>query len=186
VTTGDVHRAPLATLVIGLGNPLRGDDGVGVRAIELLAALTLPPDVEVTDGGTQGLGIVNLMEGRRRVIVVDAADVGKPPGHFSRFALHETHLLDDSGLCADDSGLNTRGKTNLSIHAAGLREALLLAHALKMLPENVIIFGVQPNSLEWETGLSPAVEEGLPDLVAAMLAEVRDSVQQHGAPSAKS
>jgi hydrogenase maturation protease len=186
VTTGEAHCAPPATLVIGLGNPLRADDGVGVRAIELLAAQTLPPDVEVADGGTQGLGIVNLMEGRRRVILVDAAHVGKAPGQFSRFALHETHLLDDADLSGDDSGLNTKGTKDLSIHAAGLREALLLAHALKMLPDNVIIFGVQPNSLEWETGLSPEVEEGLPDLVAAMLAEVSEGVHQHGAPSAES
>jgi hydrogenase maturation protease len=186
VTTSEGRRPSLATLVIGLGNPLRGDDGVGLRAIELLAAQTLPPEVEVADGGTQGLGIVNLMEGRRRVILVDAADVGKAPGQYSRFALHETHLLDDPDLSANNGGLNAGGRKNLSIHAAGLREALLLAHALKMLPESVIIFGVQPHSLEWETGLSPQVEGGLPDLVAAMLAEVSDNIQQNGALSAKS
>ena len=185
MTAGEGYRAPLATLVIGLGNPLRGDDGAGVRTIEHLAAQALPPDVEVVDGGTQGLGIVNLMEGRRRVILVDAADVGKPPGQFRRFALHETHLLGDHELSVDD-GLNAGPGTDLSIHAAGLREALLLAHALKMLPEDVIIFGVQPKCLDWETGLSPQVEEGLPDLVAAVLAEVSDSIEQQGAPSAES
>jgi hydrogenase maturation protease len=149
-----------ATLVIGLGNPLRGDDGVGVRVAQILAEQALSPGVEVMDGGTQGLGIVNLMEGRQRVIVVDAADVGRSPGQFVRFTLDEARLLGDD--------------QHLSVHAAGLRDALLLAQALKMLPDQVIIFGVQPASLEWESTLSPQVEATLPDLIEAVLAELKN------------
>ena len=145
-----------ATLVIGLGNSLRGDDGVGVRVAQTLAEQVLPPGVEVIDGGMQGLGIVNLMEGRQRVIVVDAADVGRPPGQFVRFTLDEARLLGDD--------------QHLSVHAAGLRDALLLAQALKMLPDEVIIFGVQPANLDWESTLSPQVEAILPDLIEAVLA----------------
>jgi hydrogenase maturation protease len=155
--TDDKHLPP-ATLVIGLGNPLRGDDGVGVRVAEVLAKHVLPPGVEVVDGGTQGLGIVNLMEGRRRVILVDAAEMGKSPGQFVRFTLNEIHLLG--------------GDQYLSIHAAGLRDALLLAQALKILPGEVIIFGVQPANLEWDNALSPQVEASLPELIEAVLAEL--------------
>jgi len=147
-----------ATLVIGLGNPLRGDDGVGVRVAQMLAEQTLPLDVEVVDGGTQGLGIVNLMEGRQRVILVDAADVGRSPGRFVRFTLDEARLLGDD--------------RQLSVHAAGLRDALLLAQSLKMLPDEVVIFGVQPANLAWDNALSSQVEVILPDLVAAILAEL--------------
>jgi hydrogenase maturation protease len=146
------------TLVIGLGNPLRGDDGVGVRVAEMLAARVLPPGVGAVDGRTLGLGLVNLLEGRRRVILIDAADVGKSPGQFMRFTLDEARLLGD--------------EQHLSVHAAGLRDALLLAQALKVLPGEVIIFGVQPASLEWEDALSPAVEAALPDLTAAVWAEI--------------
>jgi hydrogenase maturation protease len=145
-------------LVIGLGNPLRGDDGAGVRVAQALAAQALPPDVEVVDGGTRGLGIVSLLEGRRRVILVDAADVGQSPGQFVRFTLDEARLLGDD--------------CHLSVHAAGLRDALLLAQALKVLPAQVIIFGVQPARLEWDSDLSPQVEAALPGLVAAVLEEV--------------
>lgn len=145
-------------LVIGLGNPLRGDDGAGVRVAQALAAQALPPDVEVVDGGTQGLGIVSLLEGRRRVILVDAADVGQSPGQFVRFTLDEARLLGDDW--------------HISVHAAGLRDALLLAQALKVLPAQVIIFGVQPAHLEWDSDLSPQVEAALPGLVAAVLEEV--------------
>jgi hydrogenase maturation protease len=148
------------TLVIGLGNPLRGDDGVGVRVAQMLATQALPPDVEVLDGGTQGLGLVNLMEGRRRVILVDAADVGRAPGEFVRFTPDEARLLGD--------------EAHLSVHAGGLRDALLLAQALQVLPDEVIIFGVQPARLEWDSALSPEIEATLPDLITAVLGEIVD------------
>jgi hydrogenase maturation protease len=145
------------TLVIGLGNPLRGDDGVGVRVAGVLAERVLPRDVEVVDGGTQGLGIVSLMEGRQRVILVDAADMGRAPGAFVRFNLDDVRLM----------GKDDR----LSIHGAGLRDSLLLAQALGTLPDEVTIFGVQPAKLEWESALSPEVEASLPALVEAILLE---------------
>ncbi len=148
------------TLIIGLGNPLRGDDGVGVRLVQELARQTLPPNVQAVDGGTQGLGLVNMMEDQQRVILVDAADVGRSPGEFVRFTLDEARLLGDD--------------QHLSIHAAGLYDALLLAQALNMLPPDVIIFGVQPSHFEWDSTLSPEVEAALPDLLAAVLAELTD------------
>lgn len=148
-----------ATLIIGLGNPLRGDDGVGVCVVQKLMAHPLPPGVAVVDGGAQGLGLVNLMAGQQRVILVDAADVGRSPGQFVRFTLAEARLLGPD--------------QHLSVHAAGLRDALLLAEALEMLPSEVIIFGVQPRHLDWDEALSPEVEAILPNLIAAILAEVR-------------
>ena len=192
---GDEGSPPsCATLIIGLGNPLRGDDGVGVRVAQILGNHTLPDGVEVLDGGTQGLGIVNLMEGRQRVILVDAAEMGRSPGEFVCFARDsfdpqgewgEAHLLGDGVETAStprgvETALTPRGvetaltprDAHLSVHAAGLRDALALAEALQMLPPEVIIFGVQPLHLEWESALSPPVEAALPDLVAAILAKV--------------
>ena len=89
--------------------------------------------------------------------VVDAAEVGKTPGQFVRFT------LDEAELPGDDQ--------HLSVHAAGLREALLLAQALKILPNEVVIFGVQPANLDWDNRLSPEVEAILPDLISAVMAE---------------
>ncbi len=150
------------TLIIGLGNPLRGDDGVGVRAVQMLAEQTLPASVEVIDGGTRGLDIINLMTGRRRVILIDAADVGRPPGQFARFTVDEARFLGSD--------------QHFSVHTAGLRDALLLAQALDMLPSEVIIFGVQPVHLEWDNALSAKVEATLPNLVEAVLAEAAISI----------
>ena len=146
------------TVIIGLGNPLRGDDGVGVRVAQVLAMKDLPSGVEVVDGGTQGLGIVHLMEGHQRAVLVDAAEIGEAPGQFIRFT------LDEARPTGEDE--------HLSVHGAGLREALLLAEALKTLPDKVIIFGVQPASLTWEDNLSSEVEAALPGLVEAIMAEI--------------
>jgi hydrogenase maturation protease len=146
---------------------LRGDDGVGLRVTELLAAQRLPKDVEVVEGGTQGLGIVSLMEGRQRVILVDAADVHEAPGQFVRFTLDEVDLLGESTLLGYER--------QLSVHSAGLRDALLLARALGVLPQEVVVFGVQPAKIEWESTLSPEVEAALPGLLAAILAELVDT-----------
>jgi hydrogenase maturation protease len=135
---------------------------VGVRVVEVLAERTLPLGVEVVDGGAQGLGLVSLMEGRRRVIFVDAADLGQAPGQFVRFTFDDVR----SGsvrLLGDEH--------SISVHAAGLRDALLLAQALGCLPEEVIIFGVQPGNLDWEEGLSPQVEGILPHLIENVVAE---------------
>lgn len=150
------------TLVIGLGNTLRGDDGVGMRIAGLLASHMLPEGVEVVQGGTRGLELVNWMEGWQRVIIIDAAEVGEEPGGFARFTLADGHLLGDD--------------QHLSIHAAGLRDALLLAEVLDVLPEEVIVFGVQPARLDWDDTLSPEVEAAVPKILNSVLGEL-------GAPS---
>ncbi len=150
-------QGSLSTLIVGLGNPLRRDDGVGVRVAEMLAAQELPDDVEIVAGGTPGLELVNVMEGWPRVILVDAAEIGREPGAFLRFTPEQVWLAEE---------------TFLSVHDAGLREALLLAQVLGVLPPEVVIYGVQPASLDWGEGLSPEVEAALPDLTAAIRAEL--------------
>ena len=164
--------SPKGTRVIGLGNPLRGDDGVGVRVTQMLMAEDLPESVQVLEGGTQGLGLVSLMEGWQRVILVDAADVGQAPGRFVRFTPQEARLL------GDDLGI--------SVHEAGLRDALLLGKALNLLPDEIIIYGVQPANLSWDDGLSPEVEAAIPLLVGSILDELQAGTADGSTSSARS
>jgi hydrogenase maturation protease len=157
----DMEKADLrssGTLVIGLGNPLRGDDGIGMRIADLLSRHILPEGIEVVRGGTSGLELVNWMEGWRRVIIIDAAEVGQVPGGFARFTLDECNLLGND--------------RHLSIHDAGLRDALLLAKVLGVLPEEVIVYGVQPAHLDWDDTLSPEVEAATPMILSAVLGEL--------------
>ncbi len=144
--------------MIGLGNPLRGDDGIGCRVIEELARQELPSHVELLDGGAVGLGLLDLLEGRERVIVVDAAEMGREPGQIVRFTPDEVSL--------------TPSADAFSFHEAGLGDTLALADALgRTLPE-MVIFGVQPAEIAWREGLSRPVEAALPALLEAVRAEI--------------
>jgi hydrogenase maturation protease len=146
------------TLILGLGNLLRKDDGVGPRVVAELARRSLPEGVTALDAGAAGLDLLALLDGPQRVIIVDAADMGRTPGQFVRFTPDEAQLIDSEEA--------------FSFHAMGLAEALALARALgRSLPE-LVVFGVQPESLDWGEGLSPAVEIALPRLVEAVFREL--------------
>jgi hydrogenase maturation protease len=139
--------------------------------IEALQDYALPSGVEVIDGGTGGLGLVNLLTCRQRVIIVDAANMGLAPGRVQRFTLDEARLVDDH--------------SNLSAHGAGLRETLLLAQTLGSLPDEVVVYGVQPRSLDWENGLSEPVEAVLSRIVDAILDEMAMTEDNAGRPPIK-
>ena len=146
-------KAPIATLVLALGNPLRGDDGVGAAVLNALP--DLPPGVTGLDGGTPGLGLVLSLRGYDRAIIVDAAEMGEMPGTWRRFS--------PDCLRAQDPDL--RG----TLHDAGLAEALLLGEALRVLPSEIIIFGIQPGEIGWSPGLTPAVAAAIPGLCEAIM-----------------
>ncbi len=146
------------TLILGLGNPLRGDDGIGPSVVEELADRDLPEEVTLIDGGTGGLDLLRLLERWRRVVIIDAADVGRGPGEYVRFTPDEVRLV---GVSA-----------SLSLHHAGLSEVLTLADALDLHLPEMVIFGVQPTEIGWKEGLSPAVEAALPTLADAVLEEI--------------
>jgi hydrogenase maturation protease len=150
--------------IIGLGNPLREDDGVGPRVVKELALQGLPEGVTVIDGGTGGLDLLRLLEGWSRVVVVDAADIGDDPGCYAVFTPDEAHLAEAQDL--------------YSFHHAGLPEALALARALERPLPPVVIFGVQPERVGWGEGLSAAVEAALPELVEAILKQVGEDYAQ--------
>ena len=146
------------TLILGLGNPLLGDEGIGVRVVEELKGLELPDGVEAVEGGTAGLGLVGLMEGYRRVIIVDAAEMGHPPGRVVRFTPSEVHFKTT--------------EASLSLHQIGLVEALALAEALEVAPDELVIIGVQPRRVEIGAGLSSEVEDAIPHIIRVVLDEL--------------
>lgn len=145
------------TKIIGVGNPLMGDDGIGIAAVERLAQLSLPAAVEVIDGGTGGITLLHLMEGAQRVILVDAVDMGKPPGTIVRFSPEEVRVAG--------------GEAQLSLHEAGLAQVLELGRAMGPLPP-ITLFGVQPLRVARVMELTSPVQGALPQLISAVLAEI--------------
>jgi hydrogenase maturation protease len=140
-----------------LGNSLRGDDGIGPAVIEWLDRRELPPGVEAIDGGTAGLDIVSTLMGHERAIIVDAANIRRRPGEWVRFT-PAARLKDND--------------TTLSLHSAGLAEALALGAALNVLPPTIIISGVQPQNIDWSPQLSDEVRVAVPVIGQAILQEL--------------
>ena len=149
------------TLILGLGNPFRGDDGVGAAVIAALKRQDQPANVVVLDGGTPGLETVLIWQGYERVIIVDAADMGMLPGNWKRFLPGEAILPVGEGAMQG------------TLHAAGLAEALALAEALEILPPELVFYGIQPAFTGWSAGLTDDVGAAVPSLCAAIAAEIK-------------
>jgi hydrogenase maturation protease len=142
------------TLVMGIGNILQQDEGLGVRAVERLQSLyRLPPDVRAVDGGVMGLDLLPYLEDAERVLILDAIQANRPPGSVMRLEGPEIPVV---------LALKT------SIHQVGLQELLAVSHLRGTLPSSVILWGMQPASLEMGTELSPVVSSALDGLVEAV------------------
>lgn len=145
-------------MILGIGNTLYGDDGLGVRVAENLSKYRLPPGVSVEVAELNGVDLVLRMEGWPRVILIDAVQMGTKPGTWRRFKPEEVRLV------AEGQGF--------SLHESGVASALELAQALGKLPEQVIIYGVEPQTLEVQEELSPSVQAAIPELIQNILEEI--------------
>lgn len=147
------------TLVLGLGNILLGDEGVGVRVIErLLARYDFPEGVRVMDGGTLGLDLLPYLEGASRLLVVDAVQARKPPGTLVRLVGNEVPVFLDV--------------SKVSPHQEGLQDLLAVATLKGYLPEEVVFWGAQIGSLGVGLALSPAVAAQVDALGEKVLGEL--------------
>jgi hydrogenase maturation protease len=150
-------RTPL--LVLGLGNVLLEDDGVGAAAVALLVdQYEVPPGVQVLDGGTLGLSLLPYLDAADAVILVDAVRAEGQPGSFVR-------------LTGDD--VAPAVATRLSPHQVGVADLLDGARWLGRYPQRVVLFGLVPESMELAVGLSGRVRPALPSLVERIVDEAR-------------
>ena len=159
------NGSPGKTLIIGVGNLLLKDEGVGVHVVQELQKKELPPSVEVHDGGVAGIGLLDFFPGASKVMLIDAAEMNLEPGTLVRFTPEEV--------------AGNYGGPRFSAHDIGLLEVLELARALGQCPPEVVIFGIQPKEISWGTELSPEVQVSIPKVVEAVLKEIA-----HVAPNA--
>jgi len=146
-------------LILGLGNVLLGDDGLGAAAVARLErGYQLPCGVRVVDGGTLGLALLGLLAEARHVILLDAIRDGGPPGTLVR-------------LTGDDVAPAVRDR--LSPHQAGVADLLDAARLSDCYPSSVTLLGLVPERIELELARSAAVEARLEDLVRATVREAQ-------------
>lgn len=138
-------------VVLGLGNSLLADDGVGVQAIAQLAREPADVPVELVDGGTMNFTLLQYLEDAHAIIVIDAANLDAQPGTVRVFE-------------GEDMDRVVAGSRRNSVHEAGLADLLGMARLKDCLPERRALITVQPARIDWGETLSAAVQRALPGI----------------------
>ena len=150
---------PSSLLILGLGNVLCSDDGLGVAAVrELQAQYRWPENVRVLDGGTMGLSLLSLFSGGEDVLMLDAVAVDQPPGSLVRI---------------DGDEVVPAVQHRLSVHQIGVVDLLAGLHLVGAFPRRLVLLGMVPESLGLGVDLSPAVQAGMPRLLETVGEEAR-------------
>lgn len=147
----------MSVLILGLGNLLMTDDALGPRAVAALGRFSFPPEVEVVDGGTLGLDLLPRLEGVEKLLIIDALEMDSAPGTV--FRLHGAEV--PRALA---------GK--VSVHQMGVSDLLAVAELQGNLPPELVVWGVQPASVEVGLELSPQVAGAMEEVVAGIVGEL--------------
>ena len=155
-----MSMSEVGTVVIGLGNPLMSDDGLGLIALERLRdGWAVPEGVTLVDGGTWGMNLLPVIEDAGRLILIDAIAVGATPGTPIRL---------------ERERLPRYLATKISPHQVDLRDVLALAELRGTLPDDTVALGLQPAHIEMGTELSAVLRCRVDDLVALVVRELAD------------
>jgi hydrogenase maturation protease len=156
-------------LVLGMGNILLEDEGLGIRALELLKRdYAFPPGVELLDGGTTGMGLLDDIGGRDHVLVLDAVQTGEPPGTL---------------VVMRGSDVPVYFGIRVTPHQLGLADVLATLELSGEQPGSVTVLGMVPESLELSLELSGLIQSRLDQLVRVAVSELASLGY---APAAKS
>lgn len=153
-------------VVLGVGNPYRGDDGAGLAAAARLDGRT-PPGVAVLTCEQEPSRLIDAWAGARAAVVVDAASSGAAPGTVTRFDASEQPV--------------PAGVFRSSTHAFGVGDAIELARALGTLPARVVVYAVDGESFAAGLGLSAPVEEAVGEVVRSVLGDLEQLTREEGA-----
>lgn len=146
------------TAIIGMGNPLMSDEGIGVRVVGVLQRTPISEEVDVLDLGTSAMSVLHELTGRDKVVFVDCALMGAAPGTIRRFT--------------PDDVVSQKASPGLSLHEGDLLATLAMAQRLGRCPDQVVIFGIEPKIVDFGDQLSPELSANLERYVATIRAEV--------------
>jgi hydrogenase maturation protease len=144
-------------LILGIGNILLKDEGTGVRVAEKMKTISLPTDVEVMDGGTMGLDLLYYIEGRKKVVVIDAVRAGEPPGIMYRFT--DNDIADKKGLLR-------------SAHGVDFLDVINMSKMLGNKPPEIVFIGIEPEDISEGLELSPVIEKRIPAMIELVMREI--------------
>lgn len=145
------------TAIIGIGNLILRDEGIGVHVVRELEDRELPPGVEAIDGGTATMDLLSVIYETERIIVIDALRAGGEPGTIYRC------LPEDLMVAVDKP---------LSLHQVGFLDVLGIARQLGR-NAYVVIIGVEPKEISWGMELTPEVKATVPKVIEAVFKELK-------------
>ncbi len=151
----DAHIA-----VLGIGNLLLSDEGVGVHAVEALwREYAFPEEVVLIDGGTMGLDLLPFIENREKLLILDAVNLKREPGSIE--------VIEDGDIPAFLS-------SKLSVHQIGLPDVLSAVKIMDMTPSRMALIGIQPERIETGIALSEKVYKRFDDFLNAAIAKLKE------------
>jgi hydrogenase maturation protease len=146
---------PPRITLIGLGNILMRDEGVGIHAVRYIQEnCAVPPELEIVDGGTSGLDLLSFIEGRDHVLFVDSVNFDREPGYIGVLSKGQIPAL---------FGVKD------SLHHMGLMDVLAAAQLRDKLPRQMSLIGVQPHTIDIGLELTPTIQARLEPLVEQIL-----------------
>jgi hydrogenase maturation protease len=152
-------------LILGIGNLLLKDEGIGVHVINRLREMDLPPDVEIMDGGTLGIDLIFYIEGRKKVIVIDTVKAGDPPGTLYRFT--------DKELTVKKDFLRTA-------HGIDFSDVVGTVKQFGNKPDEIVFIGVEPEDIS--EGLEPTdfIARRIPVIIELVMKELKEQTPKPG------
>ena len=150
----------MKTGIIGVGNPLRRDDGIGIVLLEKLIEKKndLPSDIEFVDGGTGGMNLLHMLALFDRVLIIDAVNFDSKPG--------TSKLFKSEDVCSKKSSIN------ISTHESDVLKIINLSKELGEIPDELFIFGVQPKDASSGDNLSPELQKAVASLTLSLQNEI--------------
>ena len=148
------------TIVLGLGNPLMGDEGIGIKLIEMLQSASGDfPEADFIDAGTGGMSLLHLISGRKKAVIIDCALMGETPGTIKQFTPDEVKTV--------------KQLRHLSLHEVDIIKVIDLARQLGECPEEIIFLGIEPESVNQQMELSDILTDRLAQYIETIKAQLR-------------
>jgi hydrogenase maturation protease len=144
--------------IMGLGN-LMMDEGVGVHTVNAFQKRTVPDYVEIIDGGAAGLDLLPFIDGRERLLMIDAVNFDREPGYIG--------ILENEAIPAKFS-------TKTSLHHLGLLDILSIVKLSNTSPEYICLIGIQPKNIELGLDMSPEIWDKVNELVERMVSKLHE------------
>ena len=152
-------RKPI--IVLGLGNPLMADEGIGTKLIEKLnSACGSDARADFIDAGTGGMTVLTYIASREKAIIIDCALMGTEPGTIKRFTPEDVTTV--------------KKLSHLSLHDSDIIKVIELSKQLGECPKEVVFFGIEPQTIEQKMELTELIESKLEEYVSMILKEVQN------------